>query len=483
MSKNQYLDGFDYEAIHAKAKEIIEHPAHLKKEAREKYLKHFEEKCATSKVRLEEAKKYIPGGIQHNLANNYPFALDIAKADGAYLYDVDGNRYIDFLNAAGVTILGNNYPPIREAAIDTLNNVGSLTGLLHDNEWKLAKLIMKYYPSVERFRMMGSGTEACIIAIRLARAFTGKRFIIKLKGCYHGWSDQFVYDINAVGTKGAQAVGIPEDCIRNTQAVMVNNIAELEQQFIENEKNGGTAAFIMEACGQDSGALPTTREYHKQVRELCDKYGVLLIYDEVVTAFRIGMTGAQGYFGTKPDITVFGKIVAGGFAGAGGIGGRAEIMDMLTAGFSYKKNVKVLVGGTLTANPVSCIAGITAIQELERTNAHEQLDKAATEFAHALVDITNKYNIPAIIYNQQSILHIDLCGLQHITTFPEYADRDTTAMRAAANDLLHEYAMALAAEGLMVAGACKTYINLQTIPVLKDALAIYDKVLSQYECD
>jgi glutamate-1-semialdehyde 2,1-aminomutase len=481
MARNEHLDGFDYAAIHNKAKEVIEHPRRLKRSSVEKYLDHFETKCATSKARLEEAKKVLPGGIQHNLANNYPFALDIAKADGAYLYDVDGNRYIDFLNAAGVTILGNNYPPIREAVIGTLNDVGYLTGLLHDNEWKLARRVMDYYPSVERFRMMGSGTEACIIAIRLARAFTGKRYVVKIKGCYHGWSDQFVYDINAVGTKGAQAVGIPPECIANTQAAMVNDIEALERQFAENEKNGGTAAFIVEAIGQDSGALPTTREYHRQARELCDRYGALLIYDEVVTAFRLGMGGAQGYMGTKPDITVFGKIIAGGFPGAGGLGGRADVMDMLTAGFSYKKNVKVLVGGTLTANPVSCIAGITAIDELERTGAHAKLDKAATEFTRALVDISNKHGIPAIIYNQQSILHIDLCGLQHITTFEEYAGRDTAEMRAAANDLLHEYAMALAAEGLIVAGACKTYINLQTIGALDDALAIYEKVFSQYE--
>ncbi len=478
---NQYLDGFDYAAIHAKAKEVIDHPKRLKKSAVDQYLNHFETKCATSKARLAEAKKVLPGGIQHNLANNYPFALDVAKAEGPYLYDVDGNRYIDFLNAAGVTILGNNYPPIRSAVMETLNETGYLTGLLHDNEWKLAQLIMKYFPSVERFRMMGSGTEACIVAIRLARAYTGKKYIVKLKGCYHGWSDQFVYEINAVGTKNAQAVGIPAGCLEYTQAVMVNEIEELERQFIENEKNGGTAAFIMEACGQDSGALPTTREYHRQVRQLCDKYGVLLIYDEVVTAFRIGMTGAQGYFGTRPDLTCFGKIIAGGFPSAGGVGGRAEIMDLLTAGFSYKKNVKVLVGGTLTANPVSCIAGITAIQELERTGAHAKLDRAATEFTHALVDLSNKYDIPAIIYNQQSILHIDLCGLQHITTFSEYDPAVTTDMRAAANDLLHEYAMALAAEGLMVAGACKTYINLQTVDVLDDALKIYEKVFSQYE--
>lgn len=481
MATNQYLDGFDYPAIHAKAKEVIDHPRRLKRESVKKYLAHFEEKCATSKARLEEAKKVLPGGIQHNLANNYPFALDIARSDGAYLYDVDGNRYIDFLNAAGVTILGNNYPPIRSAVIDTLNNVGYLIGLLHDSEWELAKLVMKYFPSVERFRMMGSGTEACIVAIRLARAFTGKKYIVKLKGCYHGWSDQFVYDINAVGTKDAQAIGIPAGCLEYTQAVMVNDIDALERQFIENEKKGGTAAFIVEACGQDSGALPTTREYHKQVRALCDRYGVLLIYDEVVTAFRIGMTGAQGYFGTKPDITCFGKIVAGGFAGAGGVGGRAEIMDLLTAGFSYKKNVKVLVGGTLTANPVSCIAGITAINELERTGAHEKMEKAANDFTRELVDISNKYEVPAIIYNQQSILHIDVCGLQHITTFPEYDPEKTTGMRAAANDLLHEYAMALAAEGLMVAGACKTYINLQTVDVMDDALRIYERVFSQYE--
>ncbi|MDR1580568.1 MAG: aminotransferase class III-fold pyridoxal phosphate-dependent enzyme [Synergistaceae bacterium] len=478
--KNQYLDGFDYEAIHARARDVIDHPKRLKKSAVEKYLRHFETKCAGSKRTIEEAATLLPGGIQHNLANNHPFALNITKGDGAYLYDVDGNRYIDFLNAAGVTILGNNYPPIREKVIETLNSAGYLTGLYHEYEYELARLIHKYYPSVEKFRMLGSGTEACIIAIRLARAFSGKKYIVKIQGCYHGWSDQMVYDITAIGTKGKQAVGIPEECVMYTQAVMPNDIDALERQFIANENEGGTAAFIVEACGQDSGALPTTREYHKRVRELCTKYNVLLIYDEVVTAFRIGMSGAQGYFGTKPDITVFGKIIAGGFPSAGGVGGRGDILELLAAGFSYKGTLKVLVGGTLTANPISCVAGITAITELERTGAHEKMAYAADRFIHDLVDLSNKYEIPALIFNQQSILHIDLCGLQHITSFGVSPD-DAAGKRTEANQALQEYAMALAAEGLIVAGACKTYMNLQTVDVMDQALEIYERVFSQYE--
>lgn len=167
----------------------------------ENYLDYYKTKCTKSRAIYENARQYIPGGVQHNLAFNYPFPLAFTKADGAYLYDADGNKYIDFLQAGGPTVLGSNYASVREKAIELINECGPSTGLLHEYEFKLAELICKNIPSVERFRMLGSGTEAVMGALRLARIKTGKSKIIKIGGAYHGWSDQMIYDLRIPGTR------------------------------------------------------------------------------------------------------------------------------------------------------------------------------------------------------------------------------------------------------------------------------------------
>ncbi len=479
MLHQDYLNGYDAAAIHQRAAQVIHNGKHLPPESLEVYQKHFNEKCAGSKSAIEAAKRYIPGGVQHNLALNHPFPLDIVRADGPYLYDIDGNRYIDLLNAGGVTILGNNYPPIREAVVKMMEDTGYLTGLYHEYERKLAEKICSYYPSCDKFRMLGSGTEAVMVAIRLARAFTGRDQIVKLKGCYDGWSDHIVYDVRTVNTGTAFASGIPGDTLKNTSAVMINDIEALERRFVENEARGGTAAFIMEPIGQDSGGVPVQRGYHQQVRQLCDKYGVLLIMDEVVTGFRLGMGGAQATFDVRADITVFGKIIAGGFASAGGVGARDEIMALVTPGVSHTAGRTIMLGGTLSANPVSCAAGYTALCELERTNAHEKLEAAAERFARDLTDLANQYEVPAVITHQGSIMQIDVTGFKHIATFPEFSQEEIAARRSEGGKRMNEFAMALAAEGVIVAAGNKTFLNLQTIDVLDSALAAYERVFRQ----
>ena len=164
-------------------------------------MKYFDEKCAGSKAVYEEARKYIPGGVQHNLAFNKPFPMCMTKTDGAYLYDKDGNRYIDFLQAGGPTILGSNYPAIREKVIELLNTCGPVTGLLHESEMLIAREITRHMPNVEMFRMLGSGTESVMAALRITRIATGKKRIIKIGGAYHGWSDQMVYGLKIPGSR------------------------------------------------------------------------------------------------------------------------------------------------------------------------------------------------------------------------------------------------------------------------------------------
>lgn len=470
-----YFDAYDYAGIHERAKTLMTERKQLKRSAVEKYMEFFNTKCQGSKAEAEKAVNVIPGGIQHNLANNHPFPLAIDKAEGPYLYDIDGNKYIDLLCAGGPIILGNNYPRIREATVDHIINKAPLTGLYSCYERELAELICKYMPAVEMYRSLGSGTEADIIGIRLARAYTKKLHIIRISGGYHGWSDQLVYNDN--GAVNGMKNGIPIDCFHNTHSVPVNDLAALEAMF-EKYKDD-VAAFVMEPLGQDSGIVPTTKEYMIESEKMCRKYGALLIYDEVVTGFRMGMGGAQGFFGTKPDITIFGKIIGGGYGSSGGIGGRKEIMEMLAAGISAESENKVKVGGTLSGNPLTTLAGITAIKELADKNVHPQLEKAADYLTKGIADITEKYEVPAIVFNHQSILHVDTHGLLHVQYCVEPDKVWDNMLKAYYNYI--EFSMALAAEGVIIANGGKTYLPYGSIGIVDDILNAYDRVFSNFE--
>jgi glutamate-1-semialdehyde 2,1-aminomutase len=385
----------DIKPIYQKLDKLVSLPLqHIEPKAMENYLDYYKSKCTQSSAIYEKARQYIPGGVQHNLAFNYPFPLTFTKAEGAYLYDVDGNKYIDFLQAGGPTVLGSNYPAVREKTIALINECGPSTGLLHEYEYKLAELICNHIPSVEQFRMLGSGTEAVMGALRLARIKTGNKKIIKVGGAYHGWSDQMIYDLRIPGTRFFDAKGIPFMMHWHTQAVPPNDIEALESKLKWNKLRGGTAAVILEPLGPESGTYPVYKEFAQQARDLCNKYGALLILDEVVTAFRVGMSGAQGYFEVEPDLTIFGKVVAGGYPSAGGIGGKAAYMDGLAAGLQGGKKVKV--GGTMAANPLSCCAGYYTLLEIEKNNACEKAGKAGDRITTGLNQLIDKYGLPLL---------------------------------------------------------------------------------------
>ena len=373
-------------------------------------LKYYDEKCAGSRKIYEEAKQYIPGGVQHNLAFNKPFPVCFDRAEGAYLYDRDGNRYIDFLQAGGPTILGSNYPAIRDAAIELLNTCGPVTGLLHEAELMIARKIHQCMPNVEMFRMLGSGTESVMAALRISRIATGHKRIIKIGGGYHGWSDQMVYGLKIPGSRNLmESHGIPRKIFAYVDEVRPNDLNMLENFLRINRLRGGTAAVIVEPVGPESGTRPVARDYNQGVRRLCDMYGALLVFDEVVTGFRVALGGAQEYFDVVPDLTCFGKIVAGGFPGAGGVGGKKEYAGLMAAGVGTMKH-KAYVGGTLAANPLSALAGYTAICEIEKTNACEKAGRAGDRLTDGLRKLIERYSLPFVAYNQGSIVHLECTG-------------------------------------------------------------------------
>jgi glutamate-1-semialdehyde 2,1-aminomutase len=473
---SEYLN---VDEVYVRLDALISQPIRpVRREKMQAYLDYFEKKCKRSKELNDAACEIIPGGVQHNLAFNYPFPIAVEKADGAYLWDVDGNRYIDFLQAGGPTMLGSNYAPVREKVFEMLNLCGPVTGLFHEYELKLAQLIQRFMPSIEMFRMLGSGTESVMAAIRAARTFTKKKYVIKVGGAYHGWSDQMVYGLHVPGTGRMEAKGIPRGATSATQEFYPNSLGALKRHLIFNRLRGGTAAVIVEPVGPESGTRPVPFDFNQKVKELCDEFGALLIFDEVVTGFRLGMGGAQGFFGIKPDLTIFGKCVAGGYPMAGGVGGRREVILSFAAGIGGTGD-RAYVGGTLSANPLSCAAGYYSLLEMERTNAPVVAGKAGDRLTKGLNQIIEKYGLPFVTYNQGSIVHLETSG----TMLLDFKNifrllREVNPRK----HMMEEMGAAYMAEGLVTLAGSRMYTSMaDSDEVIDDALARFESVLSM--CD
>ena len=454
------------------------------KTALQKYeTEYYGERCKASRAMVDQALHVIPGGVQHNLAFNYPFPLVFTKASGNRLWDLDGNEYFDFLQAGGPTVLGSNPDAVREKVEELLDTCGPSTGLFHEYEYKIAKKITELVPSVEMVRMFGSGTEACMGAIRVARLATKHKNVVKMGGAYHGWSDQLAYGIRIPGTKGLQSHGVPGYIFGHTQEFFPNDLNSLERVLRGNQLRGGTAAVLLEPIGPESGTRPVDFDFPAGVRALCDKFGALLIFDEVVTGFRMGLGGAQEYFGVTPDLTVFGKVIAGGYPGAGALGGKTEFMQCLGAGLDGHGK-KALVGGTMAATPISCCAGYHTICEIERTGACEKAAAMGDRLTDGLNRLIEKRKLPFAAYNVGSICHLDTVGTMHFAIrwskpwqIPNVL-KETSVRKAK----MQHMGAAYMAEGLVTLAGNRMYTSAAyTEADIDAAVAAFDRVFDTIE--
>ncbi|MDO9120430.1 MAG: aminotransferase class III-fold pyridoxal phosphate-dependent enzyme, partial [Anaerolineaceae bacterium] len=370
------------------------------------------------------------------------------------------------------------YEPVREKVIEMLQSCGPVTGLFHEYELKLAELINRFMPAVEMFRMLGTGTESVMAAIRAARAYTGKKKIIKSGGAYHGWSDSMVYGLHIPGTGRLEAKGIPFGATANTQEFFPSDLGSLKRQLIVNRLLGGTAAVILEPVGPESGTRPVAFDFNQKVRELCDEFGALLIFDEVVTGFRLGLGGAQGYFGVKPDLTIFGKCVTGGFPMAGGVGGRADVIARFAAGIGGTGE-RAYIGGTLSANPLSCVAGYHALLEMERTNAAVIAGKAGDRLTKGLNVLIEKYGLPFVAFNQGSIVHLETSGVMLLDLHnPVKLWKELKPRK----HMIEQMGAAYMANGLITLAGSRMYTSMaDTDEIIDEALRRFDIVLSSVE--
>lgn len=309
---------------------------------------------------FNEAVNFIPGGVNSPVrafGSIGEAPRFIERADGAYMTDVDGNKYLDYVCSWGPMILGHNHPEILKSVLDACKD-GLSFGAATRKEVEMAELICEIVPSIEMVRMVNSGTEAVMSAVRTARGYTGRNKIVKFMGCYHGHSDAMLVKAGSgVMTSGVpDSAGVPAGCTEDTLSAIYNDLESVNALFQEMGKE--IAAIIVEPVGANMGVVPPSEGFLKGLRELCDKYGSLLIFDEVITGFRLALDGAQGFFGVKPDLTTFGKIIGAGMP-VGAYGGRKEIMEMVSpVGAVYQ-------AGTLSGNPVAMAAGLAQLHILK----------------------------------------------------------------------------------------------------------------------
>jgi len=399
-------------------------------------------KTAKSAALFERAKNVVSQGVEHVLSPTDPYPLFMERGEGSKLTDVDGNVYVDYVLGGGTVILGHNPPRLNERIVDALRRKGPLHGLCDEYEVLAAEKIARHMPAVERVRFFQSGTEADMAAARLVRAYTGKKKIIKFRGAYHGWADQFVTDMWAPGSGPLLANGIPPEHRAHTVLVYQNELDELEKAFQDHKDD--VAAVFVEPVGAESGSLPLMDGFHQGVRRLCDRYGALYVFDEVVTGFRLGLGGAQAYFQVEPDVTVLGKIIMGGYPSCGAVAGRAEIMDSFSSATGAGGRT-AFVAGTLAANVLSAAACYFTMVELEESGAIEKAAQMADKLVTGLNAMFSARETDYFAYNYASILHVETAapaafridapgGLQEV-------------MRR--KDCLEKYALILRNEGIL----------------------------------
>jgi glutamate-1-semialdehyde 2,1-aminomutase len=346
-----------------------------------------------SKVLFEKAQQFIPGGVNSPVrafraVGGNP--LFIREARGPFLYDEDGNEYVELINSWGPMILGHAHPGVEEAVREALSRSPSF-GAPTAHEVEMAELICSMIPSVEKVRMVNSGTEATMSAIRVARGFTGRDKIIKMEGCYHGHGDSFLISAGSgVMTFGTpDSPGVTRGTAQDTLTAPFNDLEAVDVLITNNP--GKIAALILEPVAGNMGCVAPEPGYLQGLRDLCTKHGILLIFDEVMTGFRLAPGGAQELYGVRPDMTTLGKIIGGGLP-VGAYGGRRDVMDAVSpAGPIYQ-------AGTLSGNPMAMAAGLTILKELKNNpSIYQQLDRITTFIVEGIKTQLEKRNLPHTI--------------------------------------------------------------------------------------
>ena len=361
---------------------------------------------------FEKAQKVIPGGVNSPVrafkgVGGTPVFIE--KAEGAYITDSDGKKYIDYVGSWGPMVLGHNHPAIIDAVLKAVPN-GLSFGAPTESEITLAELVCKLVPSIELVRMVSSGTEATMSAIRLARGYTGRDKIIKFEGCYHGHSDSLLVKAGSGALTLGQpsGPGVPAAFAKHTLTCTYNDLDSVKQAFEQYPND--IACLIIEPVAGNMNCIPPKAGFLQGVRELCDQYGAVFIIDEVMTGFRVALGGAQSYYGVKPDLTTLGKIIGGGMP-VGAFGGKKEIMEFIAP------TGPVYQAGTLSGNPIAMAAGLACLTELSKAGNQEKLAAQTKTLAEGLKALADKHGVPFTVQYVGGMFGLFFTEQQEITDF------------------------------------------------------------------
>ena len=387
---------------------------------------------------FDRAVKVIPGGVNSPVRAYGAIGIAprfIDRADGCHIYDVDGKEYVDYIDSWGPMILGHNFPEVKESVLKACEK-GLSFGCATAIEVEMAEFICDHIPHVDMVRMVNSGTEAVMSAVRVARGFTGKNKIIKFAGCYHGHSDAMLVSAGSgVMTSGVpDSAGVPKGCTEDTMTAVYNDLDSV--RALMEQADGQTAAVIVEAVGANMGVVPPKKGFLEGLRKLCDEYGALLIFDEVITGFRLAFGGAAEYFGVTPDLVTYGKIIGAGMP-VGAYGGRRGIMELVSP------VGKVYQAGTLSGNPIAMAAGLTQLKYLyEHQEIYKDLEEKGKRLYGGMEKILAEKNLP------YHINHVSSLGSLFFT---EQEVVDYTSAKSSDTKAFSEYFKGMLAQGIHMA--------------------------------
>jgi glutamate-1-semialdehyde 2,1-aminomutase len=413
--------------------------------ARERVISEFTARTSGSARFFEQAQKVLPRGSEHAWAPNLPYPLFMDHGVGSKVWDVDGNEYVDYILAGGPLILGHNPEGMRRSMLDLISRRTNFHGFYDEMEIKAAEKIIHHFPGIERVRFMSSGTEANAAAARIARSYTGKKKICKYLAGYHGWSDQFMTDMEVPGSGRFVSQGVPDEILDLTVLVPPNDLDALDRALAHHASDGGVAAVFCEPVGGESGLVPFADGFHAAAMEVAHRYGALYVFDEVVTGLRMGLGGAQAALGVSPDLTTLGKALMGGWPGCGAVCGKASVMETASVGVVPDGKPFAYIAGTLPGTTLSAAAAYYTILELEKPGVMERMFAVASD----LVDKLNglfaargcgffSYNFGGIIRTEMTSPHgVPLTGPE---VFPEILRR---------RGLLDEYSLVVHANGVL----------------------------------
>ncbi len=412
---------------------------------REKALKAFQARTTGSARLFEAAGKVLPRGVEHAWTPSVPYPLFMDRGQGSRIWDVDGNEYVDYILAGGPVILGHNHEGLKRAMLELIEKKTWFHGFSDEMEIKAARKIIGHFPGIERVRFTSSGTEANAAAARIARSFTGKKKIAKYLAGYHGWSDTFMTDMEIPGSGRFLSQGVPAEVLDLTVLVPPNCLEALEKALSENAPDGGIAAVFCEPVGGESGLVPFADGFHRDATELAHRHGALYVFDEVVTGLRMGLGGAQGALGVKPDLTTLGKALMSGWPSCGAVCGRADVMETASAGVIPDGRPFAYLAGTLPGTVLSAAAAYYTFEELEKPGVMERLFAAAEDYVGKLNALFADRGCRFFAYNFGGIIRIEMTAPHAVPIAGPDAFQDIMLRRG----ILEEYSLIVHSRGVL----------------------------------